>query len=131
MIATRHTTRRVIPEPTVAGTECGLQATPFRYSSEHCRAVSACAAIGILTHGCRIVTGSGSQRIRFAGLFEPPSSRGPGHHPFKVKIAGSNPAGGTRSSSGRSFDLPVSVCGSTPGAAPLRRVTEPEKGHLR
>jgi predicted RNA binding protein YcfA (HicA-like mRNA interferase family) len=27
----------------------------------------------------------------------PPSSSGPGHHPFKVKIAGSNPAGGTRS----------------------------------
>jgi hypothetical protein len=25
----------------------------------------------------------------------PPSSRGPGRHPFKVEIAGSNPAGGT------------------------------------
>ncbi len=27
----------------------------------------------------------------------PPSSRGLGHHPFKVEIAGSNPAGGTTS----------------------------------
>ncbi len=131
MIATCHMTRRVIPEPTVAGTECGLQATPFRYSSEHVRAVSMRAAIGILKGGCRTVIGSGSQRTRFAGVFEPPSSRGPGHHPFKVKIAGSNPAGGTKSSSGRSFDLPVSVCGSTSSPAPLRRVTEPEKGHLR
>ncbi len=26
---------------------------------------------------------------------EPPSSSGPGRHPFKVEIAGSNPAGGT------------------------------------
>jgi hypothetical protein len=26
----------------------------------------------------------------------PPSSRGLGRHPFKVEIAGSNPAGGTR-----------------------------------
>ena len=30
-------------------------------------------------------------------LDAPPSSRGLGHHPFKVKIAGSNPAGGTTS----------------------------------
>ena len=39
-------------------------------------------------------------RMRLTGLLgpsatSPPSSRGLGHHPFKVKIAGSNPAGGT------------------------------------
>ena len=131
MIATCHITRRVIPEPSVAGTECGLQATPFRYSSEHVRAVSMCAAIGILVSGCLTVIGSGSQRTRFAGVFEPPSSRGPGHHPFKVKIAGSNPAGGTSFSSGRSFDLPVSVSSPALGPSSRRHVTEPEKGYLR
>lgn len=51
MIATCHRTGRVIPEPTVAGTECGLQATQFRYTYEHVRAVSMRVAIGILIFG--------------------------------------------------------------------------------
>ena len=125
MIATCHETRRVIPERTVAGTECGLQTTPFLHSSDQLEAVSLGAAVGIITNGKRIVNGSRSQRTRFAGVFEPPSSSGPGHHPFKVKIAGSNPAGGTTSSAGRSCDLPVSVCSPAPGPRPRRRVTEP------
>ncbi len=131
MIATCHKTRRVIPGLIVIGTECGLQVTPFHHFVETIPHASCCAAIGILTTGCRIVIGSLSNHTRFAGVFEPPSSRGPGHHPFKVKIAGSNPAGGTSFSSGRSFDLPVSVSSPALGPSSRRHVTEPEKGYLR
>ena len=36
------------------------------------------------------------EHVRAGAPNTPPSSRGLGRHPFKVEIAGSNPAGGTR-----------------------------------